>query len=182
MSDVEQAALAAALAETLSPLAQAAQARQEAEHAEWQAGVSYQALKHRYRALLERIAQLQQQEQTAQRKENVLRWRAERQALEHDRVTLGAELSAADEARKQANARMIAAQHAHTALCETASRLYLRLKVAAFEAQNPDLTAREQLDAETRGEQAFADLCGLIGLDETERLRKGPERPQWFRG
>jgi hypothetical protein len=184
MSDAEQGEMAAMLEEATpetSPLHEAAQARQDAEHQEWEAQVQYQALKQRYRALLERLTHLQRQEQTAPRKEDALRWRAERQALEHDRMTLGAELSAADEARKQANARMIAAQYAHAALCETASRLYRRLKVAAHAARDPELSIKEIVDLEERAEAAFQDLCGLIGYEEADRLKNSSEKPNWFR-
>ncbi len=183
MSDAEQGQMATLLADVpTSPLQDAATRRQQSEQTEYQAQLLYQAKRKEVDTTKAQRTLLALQESRAQSRESVQVVREQARTLEPALHTLDADLRALDEARKTANAAMFRAQHGYLALADAASAAYRTMRRGLRHAADADLSPVEAMDAEALAEQAFRDLCGLIGQTEADRLRPATERPARLQG
>jgi hypothetical protein len=188
MSDTEQGYLATlletgeALTPETTPLQDAAARRQQTERAEEAAQLAFQRQRKDVEAMKAQLRLLELQESRAQSREAIHLLREQAREMATTLHTAQAALTALDKARREANDAMCQAQHGHIKVCELASAAFRQMRRGLRTAADDTLRPVEAMDAEERAEQAFRDLCGLIGEAEATRLRTSTARPAWLRG
>lgn len=169
------------LSDTLPPLAQAAATLRRCEIEEYEAQKAYQEARNRLHHLRGRIRSLGVQETLVHALDQAAHLRTARRRLEQSLADLETVLVTLDEARRQANARLVHAQHGYADVAAEASHLLRTVRMARRGVALAP-SAMEALDCEEQAVQAQGELAALIGAEEAARLAETTERPAWLRG